>query len=73
MQLMLSAIYHADRADREHPPRCRAGDRKESPCEKAIPLALGDSWKAIASSATTHDYPAHYGAATATGRLWEKR
>jgi putative ABC transport system permease protein len=37
-----------------------------------MPLALGDSWKGYRIVGTTHDYPEHYGATTASGRLWEK-
>ena len=40
--------------------------------EKAMPLALGDSWKGYRIVGATRDYPEHYGAKLASGRLWEK-
>jgi putative ABC transport system permease protein len=40
--------------------------------KRAIPLALGDSWKGYRIVGAPHAYPEHYGAKPASGRLWEK-
>jgi putative ABC transport system permease protein len=72
MQLMLSAIYHADAPTGNIPLAAAQAIGKNRFVKKAIPMALGDSWKGYRIVGTGHDYPAHYGAATATGRLWEK-
>jgi putative ABC transport system permease protein len=37
---------------------------------KAIPLAMGDHYYGFRIVGTTHDYPAHYGAAPVEGALW---
>jgi putative ABC transport system permease protein len=38
---------------------------------KAIPLALGDSFRGFRVVGTTHDYVAHYGGEVAAGALWQ--
>lgn len=71
MQLILSAVFHIDvptgnisLADA----KVLAADRL---VRKAIPLALGDSFRGFRIVGSTHDYPALYGARPAVGRLWE--
>ena len=40
--------------------------------KKAMPLALGDSYKGARIVGTTHDYLTHYDAKFASGKRWEK-
>ena len=70
MQLVLSAVYHLD-APTGNIPLADAQALARSPAvKKAIPLALGDSFRGSRIVGTSHDYPAHYGATLAAGRLW---
>ena len=70
MQLVLSAVYHLD-APTGNIPLADAQALARSPAvKKAIPLALGDSFRGNRIVGTNHDYPAHYGAKLAAGRLW---
>jgi putative ABC transport system permease protein len=72
MQLMLSGIYHLD-APTGNIPLAEARElAKHRFIKKSMPLALGDSWKGYRIVGATHDYPRHYGANLASGRLWEK-
>ena len=72
MQLILSGIYHLD-APTGNIPLASAGElAKNRLVRKAIPLALGDSWKGYRIVGAPHDYPALYDAKPAAGRLWEK-
>jgi putative ABC transport system permease protein len=73
MQLILSAIYHLDIPTGNIPlPEANALAKRKPLVKKAIPLSLGDSAKGFRIVGTNHDYPAHYGAKVASGRLWEK-
>jgi putative ABC transport system permease protein len=72
MQLILSGIYHLDAPTGNVPLAAAQSLTKNRFVRKAIPLALGDSWKSYRIVGTGHEYPNHYGAATAVGRLWEK-
>ena len=72
MQLILSAIYHLDAPTGNIPIGAAESLAKNRFVKKAMPLALGDSWKGYRIVGATHDYPAHYGARLAGGRLWEK-
>lgn len=70
MQLVLSAVYHLD-APTGNIPLADAQVLSRSPAvRKAIPLALGDSFRGYRIAGTNHDYPAHYGAKLAAGQLW---
>jgi putative ABC transport system permease protein len=72
MQLVLSAVFHIDAPAGNIPlaeARALAAHRA---VKKAIPLALGDSFRGYRIVGTTHDYAAHYGARLAAGGLWEK-
>jgi putative ABC transport system permease protein len=70
MQLVLSGIFHLD-APTGNIPLADAQALSRSPLvKKAIPLALGDSFRGHRIVGTNHDYPAHYGAQPASGRLW---
>ena len=73
MQLMLSGIYHVDAPTGNIPLASAQALAKHRMVKKAMPLALGDSWRSHRIVGATHDYPAHYGARPAAGgRLWEK-
>jgi putative ABC transport system permease protein len=72
MQLVLSAIFHLD-APTGNIPLAAAQALSRSPMvKKAIPLALGDSYRGHRIVGTSHDYPAHYGATLAAGQLWKE-
>lgn len=72
IQLILSGIYHADAPTGNIPLATAQALAKHRFIKKSMPLALGDSWKGYRIVGATHDYPAHYGAKLAAGRLWEK-
>ena len=72
MQLILSAIYHADAPTGNIPLTAAQALQKNRLIKKAIPLALGDGWKGYRIVGAGHDYPEHYGAKLAAGRLWQK-
>ena len=71
LQLVLSAVYHADIPTGN----VRLADAQaligHPQVRRVIPLALGDSVSGIRIVGTDHRYPEHYGAALAEGRLWE--
>ncbi|MDP2205976.1 MAG: FtsX-like permease family protein [Alphaproteobacteria bacterium] len=71
LQLVLSALYHAD-IPTGNIPYTEAEKWMHHPqVKQAIPLALGDNWKGFRIVGTTADYAAHYGAKPAQGQLWE--
>jgi len=72
MQLILSGIYHADAPTGNIPLAEAQSLAKHRLIRRAIPLALGDGWKGYRVVGAGHEYPAHYGAKPAAGRLWEK-
>ena len=72
MQLILSGIYHADAPTGNIPLAEAQALAKHRLIKRAIPLALGDGWKGYRVVGAGHEYPAHYGAKPAAGRLWEK-
>lgn len=72
MQLMLSGIYHVDAPTGNIPLAAAQALAKNRMVKKAMPLALGDSWRGHRIVGATHDYPAHYRAQPAAGRLWQK-
>ena len=72
MQLILSGIYHLDAPTGNVPLAAAQSLAKNRLVRKAIPLALGDSWRGYRIVGAEREYPNHYGAATAAGRLWEK-
>ena len=72
MQLVLSAVFHLD-APTGNIPLAEAQALARNPLVKrAIPVALGDSFRGFRIVGTNHDYPAHYGARLAAGKLWTK-
>ena len=72
LQLILSAVYHVD-VPTGNIPLAEAEKLRANPLIRtAIPLALGDSFKGYRIVGTDAQYPAHYGAAPAQGRLWKQ-
>ena len=72
MQLILSGIYHLDAPTGNIPLAAAQQLAKHRFIKRAMPLALGDSWKGYRIVGAGHEYPGHYGATPAEGRLWEK-
>ena len=72
MQLVLSAVFHIDVPAGNIPLEEAKKLSAHRAVKKAIPLALGDSYKGHRIVGTNHDYPAHYGARVAAGGLWQK-
>jgi putative ABC transport system permease protein len=73
LQLILCNVYHIDvptgnipLADAEQISQMRRF------VKKAIPLALGDSYKGFRIVGTNLDYPAHYKVEVGEGKLWAK-
>jgi putative ABC transport system permease protein len=72
MQLILSGIYHADAPTGNIPLAAAQELAKNRFIKRAMPLALGDSWKGYRIVGAGHEYLAHYGAVPGAGRLWDK-
>jgi putative ABC transport system permease protein len=72
MQLMLSGIYHLDAPTGNIPLAAVGVLSKNRMVKRAIPLALGDSWRGYRIVGAPHSYPELYEARPASGRLWEK-
>ncbi len=72
MQLVLSAVFHLDAPAGNIPLADAMALARHRLVKRAIPLALGDSYKGFRIVGTNHDYPAHYGARLAEGSLWTK-
>lgn len=72
MQVILSSIYHLDVPTGNIPYKDAVELSKHRMVKKAIPLALGDSYKGARIVGTTPDYLAHYGAKFAAGKSWRK-
>ena len=70
MQLVLSAVFHVDVPAGNIPLKDATALARNPAVKKAIPLALGDSFKGYRIVGSNHDYVAHYGARIAEGRLW---
>jgi len=70
MQLILSAVFHLDAPTGNIPLAAAKELARNRAVKKAIPLALGDSYRGFRIVGTTHDYVAHYGGEPAAGRLW---
>ncbi len=70
MQLILSAVFHLDAPTGNIPLAAAKELARNRAVKKAIPLALGDSYRGFRIVGTTHGYVAHYGGEPAAGRLW---
>lgn len=71
MQLILSAVFHIDAPAGNIPLAEAKKLAQHRAVKRAIPLALGDSYRGFRIAGTTHDYVTHYGGELASGRLWE--
>ncbi|MDZ5649806.1 ABC transporter permease [Nitrospirillum sp. BR 11828] len=70
LQLILSSVYQAD-VPTGNVPLSTLDDLRRNPLVKqAIPVAMGDSYHGFRIVGTTADYPAHYQAALAQGRMF---
>jgi putative ABC transport system permease protein len=72
MQLMLSGIYHLDAPTGNIPLASARALEKNRFIKKAMPLALGDSWKSYRIVGADKVYAEHYGAELREGRFYEK-
>jgi len=72
MQLILSAVFHLDAPTGNIPLAAAKQLAQNRAVKKAIPLALGDSFRGFRIVGTTHDYVAHYGGEPTSGRLWRE-
>lgn len=71
MQLILAGIYHADAPTGNVPLATVQVLQKNRLVKKALPLALGDSWKGYRIVGAGKEYMEHYGAALASGKPHE--
>jgi putative ABC transport system permease protein len=71
MQLILAGIYHLDAPTGNIPLPAAQSLAKHRFVRKAMPLALGDSWKGFRIVGAGHEYVQHYGGQV-SGRLYEK-
>jgi putative ABC transport system permease protein len=72
MQLMLSGIYHLDAPTGNIPLSSSVLLSKNRFIKKAMPLALGDSWKSYRIVGAEKLYADHYGAELREGRFYQK-
>ena len=72
MQLMLSGIYHLDAPTGNIPLSAAGLLSKNRMVKRAMPLALGDSWKGHRIVGAGKEYADHYGAELREGRFYEK-
>jgi putative ABC transport system permease protein len=72
MQLVLAAVFHLDAPAGNVPLDEAMALAKHRLVKRAIPMALGDSYRGFRIVGTNHDYVAHYGARIAEGSLWAK-
>jgi len=72
MQIILSAIYHLDVPTGNISWQQANEIAKHRAVKRAIPLALGDSYRGFRIVGTTPDYLQHYGAKMAAGRAWQQ-
>jgi putative ABC transport system permease protein len=72
LQLILSGVFHLDVPPGNILLREAQALARDTRVAQLIPLSLGDSYRGFRIVGTTHDYPAHYGATPALGRLWQQ-
>lgn len=70
MQIILAGIYHADAPTGNIPLSFVDSLSKNKLVKRAMPLALGDSWRAYRIVGARKDYLDHYGAEFAAGRMF---
>jgi len=71
LQLVLAGVYHADVPPGNIPLSAVESLRGNPLVGEVIPLALGDSFHGFRIVGTEPAFVAHYGAALASGHLWE--
>ena len=71
MQLILAAVYHIDAPSGNIPLDEAERVMNDRAVGKAMPMALGDSFQGFRVVGATTEYPEHYEAVLAEGRLWE--
>lgn len=71
MQLILSAVFHIDAPAGNIPLAEAKKLAQHRSVKRAIPLALGDSYRGFRIAGTTHDYVTLYGGELASGRMWK--
>lgn len=72
LQMILSSVYHIDVPTGNIPLNKTKWISKSKFVEKAIPLALGDSYKGYRIVGTEQSLTEHYKVKAAQGKLWEK-
>jgi putative ABC transport system permease protein len=72
MQLILSGIYHADAPTGNIPLSALDSLQKNRMVKRAIPLALGDSWKGYRIVGAGKEYLELYGARFSSGKIFEE-
>jgi putative ABC transport system permease protein len=72
LQLILAGVFHLDVPPGNIPLRAAQALARDERVAQLIPLSLGDSYRGWRIVGTTPDYPAHYGAQLAQGRLWQR-
>jgi putative ABC transport system permease protein len=72
MQLILAGIYHVDAPTGNIPLAAAESLAKHKMIKRAIPLALGDSWRGHRIVGAGKEYVEHHGAGLAAGRFHEK-
>jgi putative ABC transport system permease protein len=72
MQLILSGIYHLDAPTGNIPLSASQAIAKNRLVKRAIPLALGDSWKGFRIVGAPTEYPEHYSAKLRSGKYYEQ-
>jgi putative ABC transport system permease protein len=72
LQMILSSVYHIDVPTGNIPLKKTKWLKKSKFVSKAIPLALGDSYKGFRIVGTDHQLPEHYKVRLKNGKLWEK-
>lgn len=72
LQLVLSSVFHADAPTGNISLEAAEKLAANPMVGRAIPLALGDSYRRYRIVGTTEAYPALYGAQIAEGKLWQR-
>jgi len=72
MQIILSGIYHLDAPTGNIPLAASQSIAKNRMVKRAIPLALGDSWKGFRIVGAPREYAEHYGAKLRSGNYYAK-
>jgi len=72
LQLILAGVFHLDVPPGNIPLREVQALARDARVAQLIPLSLGDSFRGFRIVGSTPDYPAHYGAQLAQGRMWRQ-